>query len=97
MVQKVKVNSSVELYDNKNDGQRVYDIESDVHISGDKVNSTDGGTVYKGEVQVAQFNSWDNHLNVTYMGDGMDEQIGINEAVNAFIGEVKELVKSENA
>ena len=95
MIQKVEVRSSIELYDNKNDDQRVYDIESDVHISGVNVNSTDGGTVYKDGEQVATFNSWDKHLNVTYMGMGMNEQTEINEAVNDFIGEVKKDVRNE--
>lgn len=90
MVQKVRVSSSIELYDNRSDASRVYDIEADVHVRGNVTNSMDGGSVTKDGVQVAQFNSWEqNHLNVTYMGVDVDEQNGINEAVNVFIGEVK--------
>lgn len=90
MVQKVRVNSSNELYDNRSDGYRVYDIEANVHIVGAQVNSMDGGAVYKDGTVVANFNAWEEkHLNMTYMGMEVEEQNSINSAVNAFIDEVK--------
>lgn len=95
MVQKVRVNSSNELYDNRSDEYRVYDIEADVHIVGTQVSSMDSGNVYRNGTHVAQFNIWENnHLNITYMAVGLEEQNGINSAVNAFIGEVKESVSN---
>lgn len=95
MVQKVRVNSSNELYDNRSDESRVYDIEADVHIVGTQVNNMDSGNVYRDGTHVAQFNTWENnHLNVTYMGVELEEQNDINSAVNAFIGEVKETVSN---
>lgn len=94
MVQKVKVNSSNERYNNLNDEQRVYDIESNVNIANDEVNSVDSGSVKKGGMTVAQFNWWgENHLNITYQGVDVTERNDVNIAVDAFINEVKESVK----
>lgn len=94
MVQKVKVNSSNELYDNANDGSRVYAIQSNVNIIEGKMDSTDNGIVYKGDDIVANFNSWGgNSLNITYQGVSVSERNEINIAVDAFINEVKESVK----
>lgn len=96
MVQKVRLISSNERYDNRNDVSRVYDIEANVHIEGTTATSMDNGGVYKEGMHVAQWNAWEqNHLNVTYMGVDSEEQNAINLAVNAFINEVKESV-SEN-
>lgn len=93
MVQKVRINSSNEQYDNRSDEQRVYDIEANVYIVGTRVNNMDSGNVYKNGAHVAQFNTWEeNHLNVTYMGVDASVQNSINEAVNVFINEVKESV-----
>lgn len=98
MVQKVKVNSSNELYDNRSDESRVYDIEANVHIVTNTVNSMDSGNVSKDGIILASFNTWDrNHLNVTYQGVDEDEQNNVNDAINAFIREVKESVSSSNA
>ena len=95
MVQKVRTNSSNELYDNRSDESRVYDIEANVHIASGTVNNIDSGCVYNDGTQVANFNSWErNHLNVTYIGVEPDEQNSINAAVNAFISEVKEMVSN---
>lgn len=95
MVQKVRINSSNELYDNKSDESRVYDIMANANIASGTVNNIDSGSVYKDGTQVANFNSWEqNHLNVTYIGVELDEQNSINAAVNAFISEVKEAVSN---
>lgn len=94
MVQKVKVNSSNELYDNGNEGSRVYAIEANVHISSEKANSMDGGRVFKNDEEVAQFNWWgQDSLNITYQGVSVTERNEINFAVDKFINEVKESVK----
>lgn len=94
MVQKVRVNSSNERYNNLNDEQRVYDIEANVHISSEKANSMDGGRVFKNDEEVAQFNWWgQDSLNITYQGVSVTERNEINIAVDAFINEVKEAVK----
>lgn len=95
MVQKVRTNSSNELYDNRSDEYRVYDIEANVHVVGTQVNNMDSGFVFKEGNQVAQFNTWDvNHLNVTYMGVELEEQNSINSAINTFISEVKESIEN---
>lgn len=94
MVQKVKVNSSNERYNNLNDEQRVYDIEADALIVESKVTSVDGGRVMKNDESVAQFNWWgDDNMNITYQGVSVSERNEINIAVDAFINEVKESVK----
>ena len=93
MVQKVRVNSSNERYNNLNDEQRVYDIEANVNIANDGVNNVDSGNVRKSGVTVAQFNWWgENHLNITYQGVSVEERNEVNIAVDAFINEVKESV-----
>lgn len=94
MVQKVRVNSSNELYDNANDGSRVYAIQANVNIIEGKMDSTDNGIVYKQDDIVANFNSWgSNNLNITFQGVSVSERNEINIAVDAFINEVKESVK----
>ena len=94
MVQKVRVNSSNERYNNLNDEQRVYDIEANVNIANDEVNNVDSGNIRKGGVTIAQFNWWgENHLNITYQGVSVEERNEVNIAVDTFINEVKESVK----
>ena len=94
MVQKVKVNSSNELYDNANDGSRVYTIQANVNIIEGKMDSTDNGVVYKQDDIVANFNSWgENRLNITYQGVNVTERNDVNIAVDVFINEVKVSVK----
>lgn len=94
MVQRVKVNSSNELYNNANDESRVYAIEANVHIADSKANSMDGGRVLKEDEEVAQFNWWgQDSLNITYQGVSVSERNEINIAVDAFINEVKDAVK----
>lgn len=96
MVQKIKTKSSVELYDNKNDETRVYDIEADVRISEHEVDSVDSGVLKKDGVQMAQFNWWgENRLNITYQGVVLEERNDINVAVDTFIREVMASVKTE--
>lgn len=94
MVQKVKVNSSNELYDNANDDARVYAIQANVNTINSRMDSTDNGIVYKGDDIVANFNSWgEDRLNITYQGVSVSERNEINVAVDIFINEVKETVK----
>jgi hypothetical protein len=94
MVQKVKTNSSNELFNNLNDESRVYDIEANVNVADNNVNNVDGGNVRKNGFQVANFNWWgENHLNIVYQGVDVTERNEINIAVDEFINEVKESVK----
>ena len=94
MVQKVKVNSSNERYNNLNDEQRVYNIEADALIVDSKTTSVDGGKVIKDEEIVAQFNWWGgDNMNMTYQGVSVAERNEINLAVDAFINEVKTAIK----
>lgn len=90
MVQKVKVNSSNELYNNANDEARVYDIEANINIAEGVMNNVDSGVVKKNGVRVANFNWWDeNRLNITYQGVDVAERNDINVAVDTFVKEVK--------
>lgn len=95
MVQKVKTNSSNERFNNLNNESRVYDIEANVNVADNNVNNVDSGNVRKNGFQVANFNWWgENHLNIVYQGVNVEERNSINEAVDVFINEVKELVKA---
>lgn len=93
MVQKVKTKSSVELYDNKCDESRVYDIEADINISNGVITNCDSGEVLKNGKRVTSFNYWDNnHLNLTYYDVELEEQCSINKLVNEFIAQVQQAV-----
>ena len=94
MVQRVKTNSSNELYNNANDTARVYDIEANVNIAEAKTRNMDSGSIRKNGELVGQFNWWeDDNLNITYQGVSVTERNEINIAVDAFINEVKVAVK----
>lgn len=93
MVQKVKVNSSNELYNNLNDDSRVYDIEANINISNGIVISCDSGEVIKNGKRITLFNYWDNNrLNLTYYDIELEEQCSINKLVNEFIAQVQQTV-----
>lgn len=93
MVQRVKINSSNERYNNANDEARAYDIEANVRISGGVANNFDSGKVFKNEVCIASFNWWNpNNLSITCENIGLNEQVSVLEAVNVFISDVKESV-----
>ena len=89
MIQRVKTNSSNELYNNANDEKRVYDIEANINISESAMNNVDSGVVKKGGVRVANFSWWDtNRMNITYQDVDVTERNNINVAVDTFINEV---------
>lgn len=93
MVQKVKVNSSNERYNNLNDEQRAYDIEANINISNGIVTSCDSGEVIKNGKRITLFNYWDNNrLNLTYYDIELEEQCSINKLVNEFIAQVQQTV-----
>ena len=98
MVQKVKVNSSNELYNNLNDESRVYDIEANVHVMNNVVNNLDSGRITMNGVILATFNWWGvNSLNITYENLKAEEQIEVLNAVNVFVAEVRSnAVKANN-
>ena len=93
MVQKVRVNSSNERYNNLNDEQRAYDIEANINISNGIVTSCDSGEVIKNGKRITLFNYWDNNrLNLTYYDIELEEQCSINKLVNEFIAQVQQTV-----
>lgn len=98
MVQKIKTNSSNELYNNLNDESRVYDIEANVHVMNNVVNNLDSGRVTMNGVILATFNWWGvNSLNITYENLKSEEQIEVLNAVNVFVAEVRSnAVKANN-
>lgn len=92
-VQKVKVNSSNEHFNNLNDEKRVYSMEANANIRDGVMDSMDSGNVFKNGEQVANFNSWKNgRLNITYQGVSLEERNEINVAVDGFINEVKNAI-----
>ena len=95
MVQKVKVNSSNEHWNNASDESRVYDMSANVNISGSAMNSVESGEVVKDGIQVANFNLWnENHMNITYQGVDVEERNAINVAVDTFVSELKEAINN---
>lgn len=80
-----KLNSANVTADNSVDTEKVYDINANVNISGNNVNSIDGGSVKKDDVQVASFSRWgENSLNINFMNVDAMEMCNIVTAVNDF-------------
>lgn len=91
-----KLNSANVTADNSVDTEKVYDINANVNISGDKVSSIDGGSVKKDDVQVATFSRWgENSLNINFMNVDAMAMCSIITEVNAFIEAVETKVQTE--
>lgn len=94
-VNAVKMNSANVKYDNSVDTERVYDIEANANLNGNKVVSMDGGVVRLEGVQKASFNMYGNHQqNVNFMGiEDVSDKCNILMAIDAFIGNVESAVE----
>lgn len=91
-----KLNSANVSADNSVDTEKVYDINANVNISGNNVNSIDGGSVKKEDVQVATFSRWgENSLNINFMNVDAMAMCSIITEVNAFIEAVQTKVQTE--
>ena len=91
-----KLNSANVTADNSVDTEKVYDINANVNISGNSVNSIDGGSVKKDDVQVATFSRWgDNSLNINFMNVDAMTMCSIIPEVNTFIEAVETKVQTE--
>lgn len=91
-----KLNSANVSADNSVDTEKVYDINANVNISGQSVNSIDGGSVKKDDVQVATFSRWgENSLNINFMNVDAMTMCSIITEVNAFIEGVETKVQTE--
>lgn len=91
-----KLNSANVTADNSVDTEKVYDINANVNISGNSVNSIDGGSVKKDDVQVATFSRWgENSLNIKFMNVDAMEMCSIITEVNTFIEAVETKVQTE--
>lgn len=91
-----KLNSANVTADNSVDTEKVYDINANVNISGNSVNSIDGGSVKKDDVQVATFSRWgENSLNINFMNVDAMEMCSIITGVNTFIEAVETKVQTE--
>ena len=91
-----KLNSANVTADNSVDTEKVYDINANVNIIGNSVNSIDGGSVKKDDVQVATFSRWgENSLNINFMNVDAMAMCSIITEVNAFIEAVETKVQTE--
>lgn len=91
-----KLNSANVTADNSVDTEKVYDINANVNISGNSVNSIDGGSVKNDDVQVATFSRWgENSLNINFMNVDAMAMCSIITEVNAFIEWVETKVQTE--
>lgn len=91
-----KLNSANVTAGNSVDTEKVYDINANVNISGNSVNSIDGGSVKKDDVQVATFSRWgENSLNINFMNVDAMAMCSIITEVNAFIEAVETKVQTE--
>lgn len=91
-----KLNSANVTADNSVDTEKVYDINANVNISGNSVNSIDGGSVKKDDVQVATFSRWgENSLNINFMNVDAMTMCSIITEVNTFIEAVETKVQTE--
>lgn len=94
-VKSVKLNSANVKYDNSVDTERVYEIEANANLNGNKVGSMDGGVVRLNGVQKASFNMYGNHLqNINYNNvEDVKDKCAILMAIDAFIGDVEAAVE----
>ena len=90
-----KLNSANVTADNSVDTEKVYDINANVNISGNSVNSIDGGSVKKDDVQVATFSMYGGNVNTTYNNLTKEEKCAVIYAVDDFIEAVKTKVQTE--
>ena len=91
-----KLNSANVTADNSVDTEKVFDINANVNISGNSVNSIDGGSVKKDDVQVATFSRWgENSLNINFMNVDAMTMCSIITEVNTFIEAVETKVQTE--
>lgn len=91
-----KLNSANVTADNSVDTEKVYDINANVNIIGNSVNSIDGGSVKKDDVQVATFSRWgENSLNINFMNVDAMAMCSIITEVNTFIEAVETKVQTE--
>lgn len=96
MVQRIKVNSSNERYDNKSDESRVFDIEANVVIEDGVAIGIENGLIEKDGEEVAKFSSrGSNRISISYKGVDVNERNRINEAVDLFIVDVKNAVLTD--
>lgn len=92
----IKLNSANVTADNSADVEKKYEITAKVNISGNSVNSIDGGSVKKDDVQVATFSRWgENSLNINFMNVDAMAMCSIITEVNAFIEAVETKVQTE--
>lgn len=94
-VNAVKLNSANVTYDNSVDTERVYDIEANANLNGNKVVSMDGGVVRLEGVQNASFSVYGDHQqNVNFMGvEDVSDKCNILMAIDAFVAEVESAVE----
>lgn len=91
-----KLNSANVSADNSVDTEKKYDINANVNINGNKVNSIDGGRVVKEGIEVASFSKWgENQLNVNFNNVDVMEMCSIITEVNTFYTNVVSKVESE--
>lgn len=90
-VENLKVESASVRVSNANEVSREYNISANIRTKDGKVTNIGGGTVSKGEEQVANFysnNEFENSLSITYIGSAHNDvtaQCAINQLVNEFI------------
>lgn len=87
----LKVESASVRVSNANEEGREYNISASIRTKEGKVLNIDGGTVSKGEEQVANFYTnmeFESSLSITYIGSAHNDvtaQCAINQLVNEFI------------
>lgn len=94
-VQKVLLNSANVRYNNANDEERVYDIEANANIHGNKVNGFEGGVVKKDGNVIATFTIWGNNFNPSFKQIAVKEMCSVLVAIDEFVVSVMEEVASK--
>lgn len=101
MVQIVRMNSANYLFDNKNDAERVYDIQSNILVENDNMlQSGENGTVReKGNTEMkCSFNiSGIGSINYSFYNNvNVEEQVKIIQAIEGFMTGVTEKLSELN-
>lgn len=90
-----KLNSANISVDNLVDESRVYDIKCNVNLNNGALQSIDGGSVVKDDIQVATFSMWANNLTPSFQNvTDVMEMCAILTAITTFIGDVKNEIEN---
>ena len=90
-----RLNSANVAVENSVDSERVYDIKCNANLNNGALQSIDGGSVVKDDIQVATFSMWSNNLTPSFQNvTDATEMCAILMAITAFIADTKNEIET---